>query len=115
VSEMKRVVVTGLGAITPVGNSVKECWENLKAGKNGIGPITLFDVEHYKAKLAAEVKNFDPAEYMERNDTLRTDRYAQFAVAAAQQAVEDSGIENAVEPERFAVYFGTELIRVQEP
>lgn len=106
-SEMKRVVVTGLGAITPVGNSVKECWENLKAGKNGIGPITLFDVEHYKAKLAAEVKNFDPAEYMERNDTLRTDRYAQFAVAAAQQAVEDSGIENAVEPERFAVYFGT--------
>lgn len=106
-SENRRVVVTGLGAITPVGNNVKETWDGLKTGKNGIAPITLFDTEKFKAKLAAEVKEFDPLQYMEVNDTLRTDRYAQFAVAAAQQAVEDSGIEGTVDPVRFAVYFGS--------
>ncbi|MGN0383270.1 MAG: beta-ketoacyl-ACP synthase II [Eubacterium sp.] len=106
-SENKRVVVTGIGAITPVGSNVKESWENLKAGKNGISKITLFDAENYKAKLAAEVKDFDPMDYLERNDVLRTDRYAQFAVAAAQQAVEDSCIDGKIEPERFSVYFGT--------
>ena len=106
-SENRRVVVTGLGAITPVGNTVKDTWESLKAGKNGIAPITLFDTTNYKAKLGAEVKNFDPKEYMEINDVLRTDRYAQFAVAAAQQAVEESGVEGTVVPERFAVLFGT--------
>ena len=73
-SENRRVVVTGMGAITPVGNSVNEAWESLKAGKNGIAPITLFDTTSYKAKLGAEVKNFDPADYLERNDILRTDR-----------------------------------------
>lgn len=103
----RRVVVTGIGAITPVGNNAKDTWENLKAGKNGIAPITLFDTTNYKAKLGAEVKDFDPSQYLERNDILRTDRYAQFAVAAAQQAVEESGIEGTVEPERFSVYFGT--------
>ncbi|MEE1357337.1 MAG: beta-ketoacyl synthase N-terminal-like domain-containing protein, partial [Clostridia bacterium] len=92
----RRVVVTGMGAITPVGNSVQECWQNLVAGKNGIGPITLFDTENYKAKLGAEVKNFNPLDYMEKSDMLRSDRYAQFAVAAASQAVEESGIEGKV-------------------
>lgn len=106
-SENRRVVVTGMGVITPVGNSVRESWENLKAGKNGIAPITLFDTTNYKAKVGAEVKDFDPAQYMERNDILRTDRYAQFAVAAAQQAVDESGVEGTVAPERFAVIFGT--------
>ena len=106
-SENRRVVVTGLGAITPVGNNVKDAWEALKSGKNGIAPITLFDTEKYKAKLGAEVKNFDPKEYLEINDILRTDRYAQFAVAAAQQAVDDSGVEGTVQPERFSVIFGT--------
>lgn len=106
-SENRRVVVTGLGAITPLGNTVESCWENLKAGKNGIGPITLFDTTDYKAKLAAEVKDFDPEEYMDHNDVLRTDRYAQFAVAAAAQAVEDSGISGKVDPEQFAVSFGS--------
>ena len=106
-SENRRVVVTGMGAITPVGNSVNEAWESSKAGKNGIAQITLFDTTSYKAKLGAEVKNFDPADYLERNDILRTDRYAQFAVAAAQQAVDESGIEGNVVPERFAVLFGT--------
>ena len=105
--ENRRVVVTGLGAVTPVGNNVKDTWENLKSGKNGIAPITLFDTEKFKAKLAAEVKGFDPAEYLEVNDILRTDRYTQFAVAAAQQAVSESGIEGTVAPERFSVFFGT--------
>ncbi len=106
-NENRRVVVTGIGAITPIGNNAKDTWENLKAGKNGIAPITLFDTSNHKAKLAAEVKNFDPRQYLDVNDIFRTDRYAQFAVAAAQQAVEESGIEGTVEPERFAVQFGT--------
>lgn len=106
-SELRRVVVTGIGAVTPVGNDAKETWANLKAGKNGIAPISLFDTEKFKAKLAGEVRGFDPLQYMDVNDTLRTDRYAQFALAAAQQAVEESTIEGAVDPTRFAVYFGT--------
>ena len=106
-SDNRRVVITGLGAVTPLGNNVKDTWEAMKAGKNGISPITLFDTEAYKAKLAAEVKGFDPKDYLEINETLRTDRYTQFAIAAAQQAVDDSGIESNVEPERFAVEIGT--------
>lgn len=106
-SENRRVVVTGMGAVTPLGNNVKQTWESLKSGKNGIAPITLFYTKEFKAKLGAQVKDFDPKEYMEVNDILRTDRYAQFAVAAAQQAADDSKIEGTVEPERFAVLFGT--------
>lgn len=106
-SENRRVVVTGMGAIAPVGNSVSECWNNLVNGKNGIGPITHFNTENYKAKLAAEVKDFNPLDYLEKADTLRSDRYAHYAVAAATQAVEESGIEGKVVPERFSVYFGS--------
>ena len=106
-NENRRVVVTGIGAITPLGNNAADTWEGMKNGKNGIAPITLFDTETFKAKLAAEVKGFDPKEYFEVNDVLRTDRYAQFAVAAAQQAVDESGVEGTVEPERFGVIFGT--------
>ena len=105
--ENRRVVVTGIGAITPLGNNVANTWAGMKNGKNGIAPITLFDTEKFKAKLAAEVKGFDPKEYLEVNEVLRTDRYAQFAVAAAQQAVDESGVEGTVMPERFAVIFGT--------
>ena len=105
--ENRRVVVTGIGAITPLGNNVADTWAGMKNGKNGIAPITLFDTEKFKAKLAAEVKGFDPKEYFEVNEVLRTDRYAQFAVAAAQQAVDESGVEGTVMPERFAVIFGT--------
>lgn len=106
-SENRRVVVTGIGAITPVGNNVKETWEGLKNGKNGIAPITCFDTTGYKATLAAEVKGFDPKEYMEVNEILRTDRYVQLAIGAAEQAVEESGIKGNVVPERFSVLFGT--------
>ena len=106
-SENRRVVVTGVGAVTPLGNNVPDTWESMKTGRNGIGPITLFDTEKFKAKLGAEVKGFDPKEYLDVNDVLRTDRYAQFAVAAAQQAVDESGVRGTVEPERFSVIFGT--------
>lgn len=103
----RRVVVTGLGAITPVGNNVEETWQSLKSGKNGIAPITRFDTTDFKAKMGAEVKDFDPLKYMEKSDMLRSDRNTQFAVAAAQEAVNDSNIEGNVIPERFAVYFGS--------
>ena len=106
-SENRRVVVTGVGAVAPLGNNVSDTWESMKTGRNGIGPITLFDTEKFKAKLGAEVKGFDPKEYLDVNDVLRTDRYAQFAVAAAQQAVDESGVRGTVEPERFSVIFGT--------
>ena len=105
-SDNRRVVITGLGAVTPLGNNVKDTWEAMKAGKNGIAPITLFDTAAYKAKLAAEVKGFDPKDYLEINETLRTDRYTQFAIAAAQQAVDDSGIMGKVDEDRFGVYVG---------
>lgn len=105
-AEIRRVVVTGIGAITPLGSSAGETWAAMKEGKNGIGPITLFDPEPYKAKLAAEVRQFDPLAYMEKSDALRSDRFTQFAVAAAQQAVEESGIAGNIVPERFGVYIG---------
>lgn len=106
-SENRRVVVTGLGAITPLGNTVAQTWNAMKAGKNGIAPITLFDTENFKAKLGAEVKEFDPKEHLGVNEALRTDRYTQFALVATQEAVEESGIVGTVQPERFAVLFGT--------
>ena len=106
-SENRRGVVTGLGAVTPLGNTARETWEGMKAGKNGIGPITQFDPAGYKAALAAEVRGFDPHRYLEPNEVLRTDRYAQLAVAAAQEAAEESGIQGKVAPERLAVLFGS--------
>ena len=102
-----RVVVTGMGAVSPVGNDVQTSWENLISGVHGIGPITRFDTTEYKAKLAAEVKDFDARKYMEKAETLRSDLYAQYALASACQAVEESGVLGTVDPERFAVYFGT--------
>ena len=107
ISQNRRVVVTGIGAITPLGNNTADTWQNMKSGRNGIAPITHFNTDNFKAKLGAEVKGFDPKEYLEVNEVLRTDRYAQFAVAASQQAVEESGVKGTVEPERFAVLFGT--------
>ena len=104
---LRRVVVTGLGAITPVGNTVEEMWANLKAGVHGIASITLFDTTDYKTKIGAEVKNFDPRAYMDKTDVLRSDAYAQYGVAAACQAVEESGVIGTLPPERVAVYFGS--------
>ena len=110
---MRRVVVTGLGVISPVGNNVNDFWASLLAGKHGIGPITKFDTTEYKAKLAAEVKDFNPRDYMEKAETLRTDLYAQFAIGAACQAVEESGVIGTLPPERVAVYFGSGIGGIQ--
>ncbi len=103
----RRVVVTGLGAITPLGNDVDTLWNNLISGKNGIGPITLFDPTDFAVKIAAEVKDFDPKDYMEKAEIRRSDRNVQMGLAAAVQAVEDSGIEGHFEQERAGVYFGS--------
>lgn len=104
---MKRVVVTGIGAVTPVGNSVPEFWEALKNGKNGIGFITRFDAGESKYQLAAEVKDFDPTIYMDKLSAKKTDRFVQFAMAAAGEAMMDSGLEGNIEKEELAVYFGS--------
>ena len=104
---MNRVVVTGMGAITPLGNDVSSFWNNLINGKCGISQITKFDTEQYKVKIAAEVHDFDPLLYMDRLDIPRCDLYTQYAIAAACQAMEDSGVATTVAPERMGVYFGT--------
>lgn len=104
---MKRVVVTGMGAITPVGNDVDTMWESLKNGRSGITLVTRYDPSLTKAKVVAEVKNFDPTEYIEKRDCRRMDLYTQYAMAAAAQAVADSGIEEKVASERFGVYVGS--------
>lgn len=91
--ELKRVVVTGLGAITPLGNDVETTWENAKAGKSGAGPITHFDASKFKTQFACEVKNFDANALFDRKKVRTLDLYAQYALAAARQAVEDSKIE----------------------
>ena len=104
---MKRVVVTGMGCITPVGNDIPTFWSSIVAGKNGIGPITRFDTADFKAKLAAEVKDFDPNLYMEKAEIRKSDLFAQYGMAAAYQAVQDSGILGNVEPDRVGVYVGS--------
>ena len=105
---MKRVVITGMGVISPVGNSLKAFWDGLLAGVCGVGPITRFDTEGFKAKLAAEVKDFNPADFgMDVPTQRRMDKFTQYAVAAAKQAVEESGIVGTVEPERLGVYVGS--------
>ena len=90
---MNRVVVTGMGAITPIGNDVESFWNGLKEKKLGFGPITYFDTTDYKAKLAAEVKNFDPKQYMDPKAARRMEVFSQYAVAAAGQALKDAGID----------------------
>ena len=106
-NRIRRVVVTGMGAVSPVGNCVEDCWSNLTGGVHGIGPITCFDTTNYKAKLAAQVKGFDPRAYMEKGEVLRSDLYAQYALASACQAVDESGVMGTLPPDRVAVYFGS--------
>lgn len=89
----RRVVVTGMGAITPIGNSVEEFWSGIKEGKIGFGPITYFDTADYRCKLAAEVKDFDPTQYMDKKSARRMEQFCQFAVAAAGQAITDAGLD----------------------
>lgn len=106
---MFRVAVTGLGCITPIGNSVDEFWNSLMEGKVGIGQITKFDTTGYKAHLAAEVKDFDPLLYMEKSEVRKNDLFTQYALGAACQAVKDSGLKSGenISAEDFGVYMGS--------
>ena len=108
-SRMKRrVVVTGLGAVTPIGNTVEQFWSGIKEGKVGIGEITRFDTADYKVKLAAEVKDFNPKDYMDAKAAKRMEPFAQYAVAAAKEAYEDSGLDIEKEdPFRAGVIVGS--------
>ena len=104
---MRRVVITGLGCVTPIGNDVPTFWESLKNGKCGIGPITHFDTTDYKVKVAGEVKDFDPLQYMEKSEIRKFDVFCWYAMAAATQAVEESGIKDTLPPQRIGTYFGS--------
>ena len=104
----RRVVITGMGLISPVGHSVEETWQALLAGTNGIDRITLFDTTGFTTKIAGEVKNFDPLQYFERKEARRMDRFTQFAMIAAQEAINDSGLElDKEDRERIGVIVGS--------
>lgn len=111
--KIRRVVVTGMGAVTPVGNDISSFWSSLTGGMHGIGPITRFDTAEFKAKVAAEVKDFDPRAYMDKSQALRSDMFAQYALAAACQAVDQSGVIGTLPPERIGVYFGSGIGGIQ--
>lgn len=105
---MEKVVITGMGIISPVGNNVSDFWAALKSGKCGIGPITQFDCADYKVKVAAEVKDFDPNDYIDKREAKRMDRFCHFALAAAAEAMEQSGLkEGNFDPCRTGVIFGS--------
>lgn len=106
--ELKRVVVTGMGAITPIGNSVETYWDGLISGKNGAAPITLFDASKFKTRFACEVKNFDPGVYLDRKEARKLDRFSQLAIASSEEAVKDAGLlENKPDPDRVGVIWGS--------
>ncbi|MEA5465015.1 beta-ketoacyl-ACP synthase II [Leptothoe sp. PORK10 BA2] len=107
-TEKKRVVITGMGAITPIGNNLEAYWQALLAGKSGIGPITHFDASNHKCRIAGEVKGFDPSEYLDAKDAKRTDRFAQFAIAASKQALADANLTiTDLNAEQVGVMIGT--------
>ncbi|EOR26295.1 MULTISPECIES: beta-ketoacyl-ACP synthase II [Clostridium] len=104
----RRVVITGLGAITPIGNSIESFWNSVKEGKNGIDNITFFDTTEFKVKVAAEVKDFKAEDYISKKDAKRLDRYTQLALVAAKECIKDSNIDlEKVDRERFGVIFGS--------
>ena len=105
---MKRVVITGTGAVTPLGNSTQEFWESLKNGKNGVGPITKWDSENFKTQFACELKDFDPMVHMDRGDVRKNDPYVVYALASTAMAIEDSGLDfDSMDRTRVGVIWGT--------
>ncbi|MFT6165751.1 MAG: 3-oxoacyl-[acyl-carrier-protein] synthase II [Vicingaceae bacterium] len=105
--ELKRVVVTGLGAITPIGNTVEEYWKALLDGRSGAAPITQFDASLFKTKFACEVKNYDPNDFFDRKEARKLDLFAQYAMIAADQAIADSGLDmDTIDKDRFGVIWG---------
>ena len=104
-----RVAITGIGAVTPLGNTAKETWEGMVAGRCGIGPITHFDTEAFKVKVAAEVKDFNGAELLGKQEAAHLDLYSQYALVASDEAMADSGLdaEGMIDRERLGVYVGS--------
>ncbi len=104
----RRVVITGLGAITPIGHNVDSFWNGIKENKNGIDEISLFNAENLKVKMAAEVKDFDPSNFIDKKESKRMDRYTQFAVISSDEAIKDSKLDlNTINKERIGVMFGS--------
>ena len=111
----RRVVVTGLGLLSPVGIGVEESWKAIVAGKSGIGPITQFDASTFPTRIAGEVKGFQPEQYMDRKEVRRNDRFIHFALAAAEMAMKDSGLDMAKEdPERVGAIVGSGMGGLRE-
>ncbi|MEJ6664195.1 MAG: beta-ketoacyl-ACP synthase II [Flavobacteriaceae bacterium] len=105
--ELKRVVVTGLGALTPIGNNVSEYWDGLRSGKSGCAPITYFDTEKFKTKFACELKDFNPLDHFDRKETRKLDRFAQYALVASDEAIADAKIDtDAIDKFRIGVIWG---------
>lgn len=105
---MRRVVITGMGVVSPIANGREEYWRSLKEGRNGVGSITLFDPADYSVRIAAEVRDFDPENWMERKEARRADRVIQFAVAASDMAVNDASLDvDSLDPDRFGVFIGS--------
>ena len=106
--ELKRVVVTGIGAITPLGNNLTDFWNNLLAGVSGADTITNFDASKFRTKFACEVKNFDPTEFMDRKEARKIDRFTQFALVVSDQAMLDAGLNKEnINPDRVGVVFAS--------
>ena len=104
----RRVVITGLGALTPIGNTLSEYWEGLLSGTSGAAPITYFDAEKFKTQFACEVKGFDPKDHMDRKEARKLDRFAQFAMASTAEAMEDSGLDlDSIDKDRAGVIWGS--------
>src|ERR687887_2563208 len=103
----RRVVITGLGAVTPLGNDIETSWRNLLAGESGAAPITYFDPSDFPVHFACELKDFDPTQWIERKQARRMDRFAHVILAAARQAEVDSGIDIAAEPDRVGASIAT--------
>ena len=106
--QLKRVVVTGIGAITPLGNNLQDFWTNLVNGVSGADHITLFDASKFKTRFACEVKNFDPTSFMDRKEARKTDRFTQFSLKVSDEALEDAGLnKDNINPDRIGVVFGS--------
>ena len=105
--QLKRVVVTGLGALTPIGNTVEEYWEGLKSGKSGCAPITYYDTEKFKTKFACELKNFNAQDFFDRKEARKLDRFAQYALVSSDEAIIDSGLDlETIDKFRVGVIWG---------
>ena len=105
--DLKRVVITGIGALTPIGNTLDEYWNNLVNGVSGAAPITRFDASKFKTQFACEVKNFDPLNFIDRKEARKLDLYSQFAMVAADEAILHSGLNlEKINPDRIGVILG---------